>query len=213
MNNIIFIIGGSDSGKSIFAEKLALKIHEKSNAKKIAYIATSEYVDKEMKNKILIHQKRRGKNFKSYEENLFIDKKIHEIFDAHNIFLLECIATWLGNIFHNKKKNPEKISFEIINNLLENFINLKSQKNEEDFTLMLRAVENKKFKNKLSAVFKKNPINKILIIVSSEVNLGIIPDNKLSREYKTLLGKLNQYIADKANFVYFLISGNPIRLK
>ena len=35
MNNIIFIIGGSDSGKSIFAEKLALKLMKKVTLKKL----------------------------------------------------------------------------------------------------------------------------------------------------------------------------------
>jgi adenosylcobinamide kinase/adenosylcobinamide-phosphate guanylyltransferase len=51
------------------------------------------------------------------------------------------------------------------------------------------------------------------IIVSNEVGLGLVPDNKLGRIYRDLLGKANQLIAQRANQVYFLTAGIPLKLK
>jgi adenosylcobinamide kinase / adenosylcobinamide-phosphate guanylyltransferase len=51
------------------------------------------------------------------------------------------------------------------------------------------------------------------IIVSNEVGLGLVPDNKLGRIYRDLLGKANQILAQQANEVYFLAAGIPLRIK
>lgn len=55
--------------------------------------------------------------------------------------------------------------------------------------------------------------NSIFIIVSNEVGLGLVPDNKMARDYRDILGKVNQIIAQNANEVYFMISGIPQRIK
>ena len=62
-SNIIFITGGTKSGKSELAEHLAKKV------KKLTYIALSEKNtdDKEWQEKINIHRKRRPKNWKLIE--------------------------------------------------------------------------------------------------------------------------------------------------
>jgi len=62
-SNIIFITGGTKSGKSEFAEHLAKK------AKKLSYVALSEnnIDDKEWQDKINLHQKRRPKDWKLIE--------------------------------------------------------------------------------------------------------------------------------------------------
>ncbi len=50
-------------------------------------------------------------------------------------------------------------------------------------------------------------------IISNEVGMGIVPYNKLSREYREVLGTLNIMIAHYAEEVYFMVSGIPWRLK
>ncbi len=52
-----------------------------------------------------------------------------------------------------------------------------------------------------------------IIIVSNEVGMGIMPNNKLSRKYADLLGTTNQKIAKTANSVIFMISGIPLYIK
>lgn len=52
-----------------------------------------------------------------------------------------------------------------------------------------------------------------LIIVSSEVGLGLIPEYPLSRTFRDLSGKVNQILAAKADQVYLTIAGLPLEIK
>ena len=53
----------------------------------------------------------------------------------------------------------------------------------------------------------------IFIVVSNEVGLGLVPENKLGRVYRDLLGKANQLLAQHADEVYFMVSGIPVKIK
>ncbi len=59
--------------------------------------------------------------------------------------------------------------------------------------------------------FKKAPFN--VVVVSNEVGLGVIPENKLARNYIDVLGKLNQQVARLSDVVVFMVSGIPMFLK
>jgi len=52
-----------------------------------------------------------------------------------------------------------------------------------------------------------------IIVVSNEVGMGIVPDNKLARDYRDQLGFLNQRMARRADEVYVLFSGIPVKIK
>jgi adenosylcobinamide kinase/adenosylcobinamide-phosphate guanylyltransferase len=52
-----------------------------------------------------------------------------------------------------------------------------------------------------------------IILVSNEVGLGIVPDNKLAREFRDHAGRLNQLAAEAATEVQFVTAGLPLRLK
>lgn len=51
------------------------------------------------------------------------------------------------------------------------------------------------------------------IIVSNEVGLGIVPDNKLGRSFRDIAGRINQITANKADTVLFMVSGIPLKVK
>ena len=52
-----------------------------------------------------------------------------------------------------------------------------------------------------------------VIVVSNEVGMGIVPENKLAREFRDLAGRANQIMAEAADEVYVCFSGIPIRIK
>lgn len=52
-----------------------------------------------------------------------------------------------------------------------------------------------------------------LLAVSNEVGMGIVPGNKLARQFRDIAGKVNQEIAKAADEVYFVFSGIPKRIK
>ncbi|GAM09640.1 bifunctional adenosylcobalamin biosynthesis protein CobP [Geobacter sp. OR-1] len=52
-----------------------------------------------------------------------------------------------------------------------------------------------------------------LVLVSSEVGMGIVPENALARSFRDLAGEANQLIAAAADEVYTAIAGIPLKLK
>ncbi len=53
----------------------------------------------------------------------------------------------------------------------------------------------------------------MIIVVSNEVGMGIVPQDELTRRYRDLLGYLNQEVAHLSNKVIFMIAGIPIQIK
>ena len=52
-----------------------------------------------------------------------------------------------------------------------------------------------------------------VVLVSNEVGLGIVPENKLARRFRDEAGRLNQRIAAMAGRVEFIAAGLPLVLK
>ena len=52
-----------------------------------------------------------------------------------------------------------------------------------------------------------------VILVSNEVGTGIVPENKLARLYRDLVGSTNQAVADCAGQVVWVVAGIPVTLK
>lgn len=52
-----------------------------------------------------------------------------------------------------------------------------------------------------------------VILVSNEVGAGIVPENKLARLYRDLVGSTNQAVADCADQVVWVIAGIPVTIK
>ena len=66
-SRVILVTGGQRSGKSEFAEKMALSLSSTP-----VYLATAMITDDEMQKRVEIHKKRREKNWKNLEEPLLI---------------------------------------------------------------------------------------------------------------------------------------------
>ncbi|MGK6315932.1 bifunctional adenosylcobinamide kinase/adenosylcobinamide-phosphate guanylyltransferase [Neorhizobium sp. DT-125] len=52
-----------------------------------------------------------------------------------------------------------------------------------------------------------------LILVSNEVGLGIVPENRMAREFRDHAGRLHQRIAAVADEVFFIAAGLPLKMK
>ncbi len=52
-----------------------------------------------------------------------------------------------------------------------------------------------------------------IIVVSNEVGMSIVPENRLAREFRDAQGRLNQHVAAAANVVELVAAGLPLRLK
>jgi len=208
-NKIIFIIGGARSGKSSFAEYLVRRISDKSNFKP-AYIATAEVTDQEFENRVIKHQERRKDFFTTYEESLNFDEIITKNFSRHNVYLLECVTTWLGNVFFKiPLEERESFSLNKIDSLLSVFgKELSESYDRYDYLLNHNSKKISVFDD--LQVFSEN---KTLVVISNETGSGIVPVSKETRSYRDLHGFINQKIALNSDVVFSVVTGIPVQLK
>ena len=52
-----------------------------------------------------------------------------------------------------------------------------------------------------------------LVLVSNEVGLGIVPENRMAREFRDHAGRLHQMVAAASAEVYFIAAGLPLKMK
>ncbi|MGA1862064.1 bifunctional adenosylcobinamide kinase/adenosylcobinamide-phosphate guanylyltransferase [Deferribacter thermophilus] len=101
---VTLITGGIKSGKTDFATKLALKYTNR------AYLATAEPIDEEMVKRINKHKAERGNLFHTIEEPINIHKALKNNSDFE-VILIDCMTTWLANLFHYQKDIEEYTTY------------------------------------------------------------------------------------------------------
>ena len=90
MKRIILITGGARSGKSTYAEKLALELSPTP-----VYLATARIWDEEFRQRVIRHQERRGPEWTNIEEEKELSR--HRL--EGRIVLIDCITLWCTNFF------------------------------------------------------------------------------------------------------------------
>ena len=89
----IFILGGVRSGKSHFAQELALKLGQE-----VLFVATAEPRDEDMRARIEKHKKNRPRNWRTLELPTGIGKRLAaEIGDAE-VVVLDCLTLLVSNL-------------------------------------------------------------------------------------------------------------------
>lgn len=185
MGKIIYISGGISSGKSLFAEKLCF---EKN--KKTVYIATAKAFDEEMKEKRRKHiERRKDKAWDTIEKYTEVSSIIDSSDFVYELALLDCVTMLISNIIFEDEEFD--VNSEI--DCKKTF-----KKVEEEIDQLLKSI------SKSSCDF---------IIVSDELGLGGISENKLTRYFTDLCGKVNQKIASQSEEAYFLVSGIAMKIK
>ena len=96
MSEMHLILGGSNSGKSRFAEKLALSLQKKTQGE-LYYIATGLAYDQEMQDKIAAHKKDRDQKFQTIDSP-DLGANILKASKPKDIILIDCISMSVSNI-------------------------------------------------------------------------------------------------------------------
>lgn len=97
------ILGGARSGKSAYAERLAIQ-----SGKEVVYLATAQAGDVEMQARIAHHQARRPFHWQLHEEQLALGASLRNLDRPHRIILLDCMSLWLSNLlFADGRAYPE----------------------------------------------------------------------------------------------------------
>lgn len=99
MRKIILITGGQRSGKSRYAEELALKLTPNP-----VYVATARIWDEEFRQRVVRHQERRGPQWTNIEEERLLSR--HDL--TGRVAVIDCITLWLTNFF-TEDNCPERV--------------------------------------------------------------------------------------------------------
>lgn len=96
---IYYITGGERSGKSRYAQQLALELTDQP-----LYIATSRIWDKDFNARVQRHKNERDENWTTIEE----EKQISKIDLKNKVAVIDCVTLWLTNFFVDTKNNAEE---------------------------------------------------------------------------------------------------------
>ncbi|MDS1029039.1 bifunctional adenosylcobinamide kinase/adenosylcobinamide-phosphate guanylyltransferase [Bacillota bacterium LX-D] len=149
----------------------------------VVYIATAEVNDDEMQQRVELHQKRRPASWQTVEEPYQIAKFIRETNLTGKTILLDCLTVYISNLLWKNSEADEEEQKRIIF--------------QELGELQEAIIQS-------GATF---------VIVSSEVGLGLVPESRLGRLYRDVVGEANQKIGAAAEEIYFVFAGIPISLK
>ena len=173
---IILLLGGARSGKSHYAQQLAVQLGDK-----VLFVATGEALDEEMQARIAEHRKNRPKNWRTLEIQTGIGKGIEKGIGDAEVVLIDCLTLLVSNLLRDEPDYPEagkRVTSEI---------------------------------NELIAAMDR--LNASFVIVSNEVGMGLVPETRLGRIYRDLLGKSNQLLASHATEVYLMVACLPVQVK
>jgi adenosylcobinamide kinase/adenosylcobinamide-phosphate guanylyltransferase len=179
----ILLIGGAGSGKSHFAQELALKL-----GGPVLFVATATPGDEEMRQRIDQHQKKRPPAWSTLEVTTGVGKEILEKIGGARVVIVDCITLLANNIFSQYSDQAgEPTSVPLIEKRLNAEI------------------------DELISCTKQ--LDAHFIIVSNEVGLGLVPPNRLGRLYRDLLAEANQRLAEAADEVYLMVAGLVVPIK
>jgi len=103
MTKIILITGGQRSGKSVYAENLALSLSPNP-----VYMATAHIWDDEFRQRVRIHQERRGPQWTNIEEEKFLSR--YDV--TGRVVLVDCCTLWLTNFMTDELDNIDELKAE-----------------------------------------------------------------------------------------------------
>lgn len=183
--SLILVTGGARSGKSHWAQERAKELSEASGGG-VTYLATAEVRDMEMRLRIAQHRKTRPRGWKTIEAPRSVAAQLlrKAKLEPGSVLILDCVTMLVSNVM-TADENPITEP-----NRVEQMI-------QSDLRAVLRIIKERKG---------------TVIMVTNEVGGGIVPENELSRHYRDVVGRLNQWLAAQADGVWFTVSGMALPL-
>ena len=183
---IHLVLGGARSGKSTYAEQMAMAL-----SNDVLYIATAVITDDDMADRIERHKASRPSNWHTLEQYSTFENLVSlEAFSDSEVVLLDCLTVMMTNLMF-----ASDIDFEDTTPSAIGDVEASIKREIDELIKAIRLVD------------------KHLVIVSNEVGLGIVPAYKLGSYFRDISGRMNQYVAKLADDVTFIASGLPLVLK
>jgi adenosylcobinamide kinase/adenosylcobinamide-phosphate guanylyltransferase len=150
------------------------------------------------------HKKERPAVWRTIEATTHIGSQIEQKIGGAQVVVVDCITLLISNILCQPRINP----------VSKYVVKVRGQHSDQAPEQIEESVLEKQVTaeiNELATCMKKASAS--FIIVSNEVGLGLVPDNRLGRLYRDLLGKANQIVAQSVDEVYLMVAGLPMKVK
>ena len=118
-------------------------------------------------------------------------KRFNKILGECSVVLVDCLTMWTTNLL---LEDGEFTSQEDIN--------CRERAILSEVQAVLDVIRSYKGNNEKTVIF-----------VTNEIGLGIVPENKLARIFRDIMGRVNRMVAAEADESYMTISGMTIDIK
>jgi adenosylcobinamide kinase/adenosylcobinamide-phosphate guanylyltransferase len=108
MAKMIYVTGGTRSGKSSFAQQLVEK-----HPGQLLYIAPARVDDDEMAARIELHRQARGERWRLLEEPLWLTERLPDAASGCSALLLDCVTLWVTSMFFHFKEKQAPVLAEV----------------------------------------------------------------------------------------------------
>ena len=155
---------------------------------KVGFFATAHAMDEEMKQRIVAHQQERPGHWQTWEPphtiHSCLDELRRETFDG---VVLDCVTLWLAWEFSQacKRYSAEHLAGHL-------------KKVTSEFLTQIEAMAG---------------LVRLLVVVTNEVGWGVVPEHKSGRQFRDLLGALNQDLMKRSQGFLMMVSGVPLVIK
>lgn len=152
----------------------------------VVYIATAKADDLEMDERIKHHKASRPSAWRTFEGD---DSLIGAIGEEKH-YLLDCVTILTSNIMFNLTAESEYIDDKL------------SNKVENHVEAVIDELMNEIIEKEMD-----------LVLVTNEVGMSLVPEHHISRVFRDIQGRINQRLAKKADEVYLVCAGIPVKIK
>lgn len=183
-DHVTLVLGGTRSGKSRYAVEMA-----RESGVPVLFVATAEALDEEMRDRIQQHRLSRPAEWCTLEAATNIGARIAEEIRGERVVVIDCLSLLVSNLLGSACSPSAADDIDV---------RKAEKKVAEEMRLLVASMD------KLSVSF---------IVVSNEVGMGLVPNSRLGRVYRDLLGWANQRVAERSVEVVLMVAGLPWRLK
>ena len=100
---ITLVLGGVRSGKSRYAQDLATR------GERVAFIATAEACDDDMRQRIARHRADRPANWTTFEAPLALEDTLLKCGNQFDTILVDCLTVWTSNVMTHEASDDGRV--------------------------------------------------------------------------------------------------------
>ncbi len=183
-SDVTLVIGGVRSGKSRFAADL---VSRAAGGGPVLFVATARPGPSAgMDTRIEKHRASRPDHWHTIEAPVYLGQALGPPADVGAV-LVDCLTMWISNILYDS-----------------------GDSDAPEFEDRARAALNRSADVLMDWL---TPVTIPVVLVTNEVGAGVAPPTRLGTVFADLQGEVNQRVANRADAVWLMAAGIPVRIK